>query len=546
MAKPSSSLTTRSSPAVAVGTVTTIRHLVDALGAPYLHVLAAPSGLDHRVRSTVLFDPVDPLREEPDALLLVAGIRADGPQAVELVKEAARLGYCAIVVKRRNDEVSALVTEASVHGIAVLAAADEVSWRHLDALLLSVLASQGVGAETASGSGDELFALANSIASVIGGSVAIEDLDRRVVAYSTLLHQRIDPLREQGILDRRVPEMDRHVAQYRSVLADTGVVRFPENVDEFARAAIAIKAGGRPLGTIWAIEQQEGLSDEGAAALTEGSRLAALTMLRSLNANSHEVQLRESALLLALDGGLSGSEVSFRLGLPGGANLALIGFAVRADRAESVPLITHVASAVARYVAAYRPDAAMATTSRAVYVLLAGGTASTASRFATGALAATVTAFPNQVRVAIADESNDPTALASMRSEVDDILRVTTTQPDLPGVARMADVHTRVLLSHMADELTHLPRLRHPGVMAMASHDQLHRTDYCRSLTAWLDAAGDVGVASTVLGVHPNTLRHRLRRATELFSVSVDHADDRLAVWMQLRAMEGLSNPEKG
>ncbi len=519
-----------------VGSVTTIRHLVDALGSPYLHVLAAPRGLDHRVSGTVLHDPVDTLREEPDAMLLVAGLRADGPGAVELVEQAHRLGYCAMVVKRRGDEVSALVTEASQRGIAILAAADEVSWRHLDALLLSVLASQGVGAETASGSGDELFALANSIASVIGGSVAIEDLDRRVVAYSTLLHQRIDHLREQGILDRHVPELDRHAAQYRAVLADTEVVRFAENDDEFARAAIAIQAGGRPLGTIWAIERTEGLSEAGTVALAEGARLAALTMLRSLNASGRDVQLRESALLLALDGALSGSEVSFRLGLPGGANLALIGFAVHSDRPESVPLITHVASAVARYVAAYRPDAAMATTSRAVYVLLAGGTESTASRFAAGALGATVASFPNQVRVAVADESSDPSAIGAMRLAVDDILRVTTTQPDLAVIARMVDVHTRVLLSHIADELRHEPRLRHSGVIAMAAHDVANHTDYCRSLTAWLDAFGDVGVASQRLAVHPNTLRHRLRRVSELFSISVEHPDDRLAVWIQLRA----------
>lgn len=178
-------------------------------------------------------------------------------------------------MKRRGAEISGLVTEASIHGMAVLSAADEVSWRHLDALLLSVLGSQGVGGDSASGAGDELFALANAIAAVIGGSVAIEDLDRRVLAYSSLTDQRIDALREQGILDRHVPDMERNLMQYRAVLAADGVVRFAEKTDEFARSAVAIKAGTQPLGTIWAIEGTVGLTGDGERALLDGARLAA-------------------------------------------------------------------------------------------------------------------------------------------------------------------------------------------------------------------------------------------------------------------------------
>jgi hypothetical protein len=66
--------------------VTTVRHLIEAVGSPVLHVLAAPLGLDHRVRNTVLYDPIDPLPDEPDALLLMSGLRPDEPAAIELVR----------------------------------------------------------------------------------------------------------------------------------------------------------------------------------------------------------------------------------------------------------------------------------------------------------------------------------------------------------------------------------------------------------------------------------------------------------------------------
>jgi PucR C-terminal helix-turn-helix domain len=523
-----------SGPAETASGAATVRHLVESVGVPLLRVLAAASGLDRRVRSTVLLDPLDRLGEDPDALLLMTGIKPDSAAAKELLRQAAARGYCGAVIKVRGRDISALIDESTKLGFCLLAAADEVSWQHLDALLLSVLGSQGVAEESAAGIGDELFALANAIAAVFGGSVAIEDLDRRVLAYSTLPDQRIDSLREQSILNRRVPNLERNLFEYRTVLASNGVVRFPEKVDEFARSAIAIKAG-QPLGTIWAIEGIDGVTSDGEDALIDGAKLAALKILRELNATGIDLSLREAALLRALDGALGPTEVAFRLSLPGGTELTLVGFAALPDANGSTPLITHVSRVLARYLAAYRPDAALATTSRAVYVLLPGGSEPAATRFAAGALTATLKAFPHQVRAAVAYVSADATELPGMRSEIDDILRVTTVQLDLPTVARLSEVHTRVLLAHLADELVHVPRLRHPGVDKMIAYDQQHDTEYGRSVTAWLDAVGGVTDAAASLGVHPNTLRYRLRRVQEMFDVSLDHPDDRLSVWLHLR-----------
>ncbi len=64
-------------------------------------------------------------------------------------------------------------------------------------------------------------------------------------------------------------------------------------------------------------------------------------------------------------------------------------------------------------------------------------------------------------------------------------------------------------------------------------------TDYSSSVVAWLDAVGDIASAAHQLGVHPNTLRYRLRQVDELFDITLDHPDDRLSVWLQLRAATG-------
>ena len=91
--------------------VTSLRPLVDSVG---LAVLAVPGGLCRRVPGTVLLDRVDELPSEPDAVLLMTGMRPDDPDAVEVARAAARCRYCAIVVKRRDSEISALVTKASL------------------------------------------------------------------------------------------------------------------------------------------------------------------------------------------------------------------------------------------------------------------------------------------------------------------------------------------------------------------------------------------------------------------------------------------------
>jgi DNA-binding PucR family transcriptional regulator len=46
---------------------------------------------------------------------------------------------------------------------------------------------------------------------------------------------------------------------------------------------------------------------------------------------------------------------------------------------------------------------------------------------------------------------------------------------------------------------------------------------------------GNVAAAAERLGVHPNTLRYRLRRAVELSGLDLGDADERLVTELQLR-----------
>ncbi|MGW0516058.1 PucR family transcriptional regulator [Crossiella sp. NPDC003009] len=384
------------------------------------------------------------------------------------------------------------------------------------------------------GTSEELYALADAMAAVIGGSVSIEDLDNRVLAYSALPEQRIDELRRRGILDRRVPDQPEQVGQYRQVLAAEGVVRLPVlGPDELPRVAVAIRSGERPLGTIWAIEGESPLGETGESALLDGARLAATHLLRHRGAAELDRQVRENALRSALVGDDTAGEARVRLGLPDPPQLTLLGLAPA--RRES-PLEVPLSAAAARHWAAVSAEAATATINRTVYVLLFTDPPATARRLAEQAVAALECTLDAPVRCALSRTTGEAAELPALRTEVDDILRVTTADPAGPPVAALGEVHASVLLTHLADELARHPGLRHPGIEAMVEHDRTRRTQYADSVTAWLDAAGNVGEAARRLSVHPNTLKYRLRRVHDLFGVDLlGHPDDRLSCWLQLR-----------
>ena len=68
-------------------------------------------------------------------------------------------------------------------------------------------------------------------------------------------------------------------------------------------------------------------------------------------------------------------------------------------------------------------------------------------------------------------------------------------------------------------------------------HDARHGTRYVATLRAWLEAQGDPVAAAERLGVHPNTVRNRLRKIGEITPLDLDDARQRLAMIIQLAAL---------
>jgi len=97
-----------------------------------------------------------------------------------------------------------------------------------------------------------------------------------------------------------------------------------------------------------------------------------------------------------------------------------------------------------------------------------------------------------------------------------------------------ADAHLALLALHadpalaaaLADRaLEPLRTVRAP------TRDRLRET-----LRAWLDEPGQIGSIAGRLGVHPQTVRYRVRRLRELYGAALDDPEERLALALALRA----------
>lgn len=109
----------------------------------------------------------------------------------------------------------------------MLSLADEISWEHL-VMLASSAMRHSYFSEAALGNtrlGD-LFALANAVATTVGGATAIVDSRQSVIAYSTVEGQPIDETRRKSILGLRVPSRPATDVEYRAVHGASGVVGF--------------------------------------------------------------------------------------------------------------------------------------------------------------------------------------------------------------------------------------------------------------------------------------------------------------------------------
>lgn len=508
----------------------TLRGLLAALGGPLVDVVAAPRGLDVAVAGVAIADPDDELDAYPDQLVLLIGAR--GREADRLVRGLARRGAAAVAVKgpsRSHPDGDAADT-------AVLAVRDDVRWDNLERLLRDVLETDGPAEDAP----DDLFALAQTVAVLTGGIVSVEDTASRVLAYSRTDGDTPDELRRLSILGRQGPpgylRLLREWGVYERLRAGDDVVR----VDEHAglgirrRLAVGIHAGNRQLGSLWVQEGAEPFAERAEGVLVGAARVAAGYLVRR---RTRPTPARDLVAGL-LDGRVGADVVGPAVGLDAAGSAVVVAFAVRPDGADATAAElgrADLADVVPVLMATHRRGAVTAPVGGRLYAVLP-----TVDRVEPGlvALCADVAATVRRrtgarVQVGVGSPVPRLAEVPGSRSEADRVLDAMAPGTD---VALIGELRAEVLLHQTLEMLATRADLHDPAVTRLVAYDAEHRTDLAGSVLAWLDALGDVGAAAAALGVHPNTLRYRIRRASAVGGLALGDPRARLMHHLELLA----------
>lgn len=506
-----------------------VEALVSAIGSDLLSVVEP--GDEVEVDDITLAEPGMRVYGLPGDLLLAVGVDSV-EAATRLVETAAERGVRAVAMRRGTAEEPAVREAARAAGTALVALADYASWAHVVWLIRGVLdgvIASGADRRGELGAGlpgDDLFALAEACAALVGAPVTIEDTRSRVLAHSAGLDD-VDPIRLSTIVGRKVPQdvlltfRARGVFRRMARSSESFFVPVGRDASIRGRFIVPVWAAGEWLGSVWAVVDEEP-SGEVARALEQTARVVALHLLR-LRSQS---DLARSVVADRVRGAIAGHAEDVQ-GLPPGPwrVVALAGAPGEApdqthDRWESVarrhgwrqPLLT-VDDDEALALVTDRPGDTQAGSWAWLRGLVADGvTAAPGPALAAGAPAAALPDLPRS------------------RAEALEIRR-RGLGGRTPAVSA-EDVWAGLVVdraARAAAELASLSPLR-----ALHEHDAAHGTDLCATLAAWLAHPGDPRAAAATVHVHPNTLRHRVARVVEILGDDVDLSDPTTRLALQL------------
>jgi DNA-binding PucR family transcriptional regulator len=478
-----------------------------------------------------LADPdavTSPYREGDLVLGVGVGVGV-GATASDLIRAVAAASSSGLVLRRPPKvEAARLAKQAATLDLALYWLSEDTDWndahqRVLQALLPEITAD------------DSLADLAQTIATLTGGLVIIEDVSARVLAYSRSSDE-VDDLRRLSILGRSGPtaylELLRQWGVYDQLATSEQVIEIAEHPETGIRRrlAVGVFAGTRQLGTIWVQQGGTDFPPHAKQALLGAARVTAAQLAEHRGRSSDRDPTDRLAALL-IDRGTPGAAGSDGAGRAARQPCAVVAFDLGGsiDRAADRADLDELAAIITVHAAAYRRNALVSRLDGRVYLLapsldsLTGLTA----MVRTAVTAARKHVRP-QVRAGIGPLAAAMSVAADSRSGADLALSVNSAKP----VITFHTARPQLAVAAALDALAERQDLSNPALEQLAKQEPT----LAHTLAHYLSSGSDVAHVAQQLHVHATTVRHRIRKAVEFSGIDLDDPDQLLAAHLQLRA----------
>jgi hypothetical protein len=398
------------------------------------------------------------------------------------------------------------------------------------------------------GGSEDLFDVVDTIARLLGGSVVVEDVDFRVLAYSAVPGQPNDEGRRSAILNRRIAErwlqwLEESGIRERLVKSDELVRLDNPWATSLIRYIQPIRASDQLVGYLWLYFETE-LDADAPRTILEFAHLLGPELARrspTLTENPGGHVLRQF-----LAGGLSASHAASILGVDEHSNIVVIAVDVdvEATKSDAVIIQSRAVRALALYTQMHLASSLVGTVDQQIYLLHASPRLKPDVAAIMRAISKHLTrAVQTKVRAAAGGIHQGLAEAEISRNEADLTLRVLRTKNDWERDGLFASMRHDIVLNEIVDVLRARPILVRGLLDRLITHDRQYNTDYVTTLRVYINSFGDMREAAQSLNLHPNSLRYRVKRVTEIGGLDLDDPKLRLALQLLLEMAPEPSDP---
>jgi sugar diacid utilization regulator len=543
---PKKKASARSKPAqTSEDTRATLASLSETLGAGMIQILTAPQGLEVKLSEPVIHDPNESANLQEGDVVLAVGVNVNGSEMDEFIRGVGESNAAAVAVKS-TEGTDRLRTVAEEAGVALLVVPAEMTWSQLFSLLRTAIVSSGTvpdRADVGTPIGD-LFALANAVAAMVGGPATIENPQSRVLAYSSL-DEPIDEPRRQTILGRRVPETWLKRLHERGIFKELWSSEDPIEIDLpykglSPRLAIAVRAGGEILGSLWVQEGNKPLGPQAKEALTEAAQIAALHLIRHRASEDLKRRLHGELLRSVVDGRAVVDQVAARLGFDAASAFTVVIFELMdLDEADGLR-IERTRDVISLYLESFHRRALCTPIGNSILGLVPSQKGQADTRLdglCRRIIDQAASSLGVRLRAGIGSTVSPIAEVPKSREEAERVLQVLTNRATDQDLASIDEVRADSILVELREIANERPELNMGRLKILRAHDADHNTEYLKTLRAYFDAFGEITSAAQAVNVHANTFRYRLRRLTEISGIDLADPSERLVTELQLRLL---------